>query len=72
MNSVSPYPPGSFVLLNSGAIGRVISVTKNLPLRPVVEIFFDASGKPPEEPMRIDLAKAPVVNIDKALDEDDL
>jgi HD-GYP domain-containing protein (c-di-GMP phosphodiesterase class II) len=72
LNSVSPYPPGSFVLLNSGAIGRVISVNKSLPLRPIVEIFFDASGKPPEEPMRIDLSKAPVVNIDKALDEDDL
>jgi HD-GYP domain-containing protein (c-di-GMP phosphodiesterase class II) len=72
LNSVSPYPPGSFVLLNSGAIGRVISVNKNLALRPIVEIFFDADGKPPETPMRIDLAKAPVVNIDKALDENDL
>ncbi|GAI68779.1 unnamed protein product, partial [marine sediment metagenome] len=29
-------------------------------------------GKPPEQPMRIDLSKAPIVNIDKALDEDDL
>jgi HD-GYP domain-containing protein (c-di-GMP phosphodiesterase class II) len=72
LNSISPYPPGSFVLLNSGAIGRIISVNKSLPLRPVVEIFFDADGKPPEQPMRIDLSKAPVVNIDKALDEDDL
>ncbi|MCZ2844965.1 MAG: HD-GYP domain-containing protein [Candidatus Bathyarchaeota archaeon] len=72
LNSVSPYPPGSFVLLNSGAIGRVISVNKSHALRPVVEIFFDAGGKPPETPMRIDLAKAPVVNIDKALDENDL
>jgi HD-GYP domain-containing protein (c-di-GMP phosphodiesterase class II) len=72
LNSVSPYPPGSFVLLNSGAIGRVISVNKSHPLRPVVEIFFDADGKPPETPMRIDLAKAPAVNIDKALDENDL
>jgi HD-GYP domain-containing protein (c-di-GMP phosphodiesterase class II) len=72
LNSISPYPPGSFVLLNSGAIGRVISVNKNHALRPVVEIFFDADGKPPETPMRIDLAKAPVVNIDKALDENDL
>jgi HD-GYP domain-containing protein (c-di-GMP phosphodiesterase class II) len=72
LNSISPYPPGSFVLLNSGAIGRIISVNKSLPLRPVVEIFFDATGKPPEQPIRIDLAKAAVVNIDKALDEDDL
>lgn len=72
LNSVSPYPPGSFVLLNNGIIGRVISVNKTLPLRPVVETFFDADGRPPEKPSRIDLAKAPAVHIDKALDENDL
>ena len=72
LNSVSPYPPGSFVLLNNGVIGRVISVNKTLPLRPVVETFFDEDGKPPETPSRIDLAKAPVIHIDKALDENDL
>lgn len=72
LNSVSPYPPGSFVLLNSGVIGRIYSVNKDLPLRPVVEIFFDSDGRPPEKPMRIDLAKSSVVNIDKALDENDL
>ena len=72
LNSISPYPPGSFVLLNNGAIGRIFSVNKTLPLRPVVEIFFDSDGRPPEKPTRIDLAKSSVVNIDKALDENDL
>ncbi|NIO49836.1 MAG: HD domain-containing protein [Candidatus Aminicenantes bacterium] len=72
LNSISPYPPGSFVLLNNGVIGRIFSVNKTLPLRPVVEIFFDSDGRPPEKPTRIDLAKSTVVNIDKALDENDL
>jgi HD-GYP domain-containing protein (c-di-GMP phosphodiesterase class II) len=72
LNSISPYPPGSFVLLNNGVIGRIYSVNKTLPLRPVVEIFFDSDGRPPENPSRIDLAKSSVVNIDKALDENDL
>ncbi len=72
LNSVSPYPPGSFVLLNNGVIGRIFSVNRALPLRPVVEIFFDSDGRPPENPTRIDLAKTSVVNIDKALDENDL
>jgi HD-GYP domain-containing protein (c-di-GMP phosphodiesterase class II) len=72
LNSISPYPPGSFVLLNNGVIGRIYSVNKTLPLRPVVEIFFDSDGRPPENPTRIDLAKSSVVNIDKALDENDL
>jgi len=72
LNSISPYPPGSFVLLNNGIIGRVISVSKTHPLRPVVETFFDEDGKPPEKPMRVDLAQASMVRIDKALDENDL
>ena len=72
LNSVSPYPPGSFILLNNGVIGRVYGVNKGLPLRPVVEIFFDSDGRPPEKPTRIDLSKSPAINIDKALDENDL
>jgi len=72
LNSISPYPPGSFVLLNNGVIGRIFSVNKTFPLRPIVEIFFDSDGRPPENPTRIDLAKSSVVNIDKALDENDL
>jgi HD-GYP domain-containing protein (c-di-GMP phosphodiesterase class II) len=72
LNSISPYPPGSFVLLNNGVIGRIISVNKTLPLSPIVEIFFDSDGRPPEKPTRIDLAMSSVVNIDKALDENDL
>jgi len=72
LNSISPYPPGSFVLLNNGVIGRIFSVNKTHPLRPVVEIFFDSDGRPPEKPTRIDLARSSVVNIDKALDENDL
>jgi len=72
LNSISPYPPGSFVLLNNSAIGRVSSVNKGLPLRPVVEIFFDTDGKPPEIPIRVDLTKVPVLHIHKALDENDL
>ena len=72
LNSVSPYPPGSFILLNNGVIGRVYSVNKGFPLRPVVEIFFDSDGRPPEKPTRIDLSKSPVINIEKALDENDL
>lgn len=72
LNSISPYPPGSFVLLNTSAIGRVYSVDRNIPLRPVVEIFFDTDGKPPEKPKRIDLAKTSALQIEKALDENDL
>ena len=72
LNSITPYPPGSFVLLSNKEIGRVFSINKNLPLRPVVEIFFDSDGTPPEKPTRIDLSRAHILYIDKALDENDL
>ncbi len=66
---ITPYPLGSFVLLNNSEIGRIVQTHEDRPLRPVVEIFFDSEGKPPEEPKRIDLAKSPVLHIEKAIDD---
>jgi len=72
LNCITPYPPGSIVLLNNSEIGRVVSVNKNIPLRPVVQIFYDIKGKPPEETKMIDLSESPVLYIEKALEESDL
>ena len=69
---ITPYPLGSYVLLNSNEIGRVVKVDINHPLSPVVEIFFNSKGQPPEKPVRIDLAQSPAVCIEKAIDEDKL
>ncbi|MBA7683034.1 Cyclic di-GMP phosphodiesterase [subsurface metagenome] len=66
---ITPYPLGSFVLLNNNEIGRVVLTYEEQPLRPVVEIFFDSDGKPPEEPKRIDLSKSPVLHVEKAVDD---
>ncbi len=66
---ITPYPLGSFVLLNNNEIGRIVQTHEDRPLRPVVEIFFDSEGKPPEEPKRIDLTKSPVLHIEKAIDD---
>lgn len=72
LNFITPYPLGSFVHLNNGEIGRVVAINESLPLRPVVEIYYDAEGKPPSEPTKIDLAKSPVLHIEKAVDESTL
>jgi HD-GYP domain-containing protein (c-di-GMP phosphodiesterase class II) len=72
LNFITPYPLGSFVLLNNGEIGRIIRINDNFPLRPVVELYFDAQGKPPERPARIDLTKSAILHIEKAIDESDL
>ncbi len=69
LNFMTPYPLGSFVLLNNGEIGRVIHLSENQPLRPVIEIFFDSRGKPPESPKRTDLSKSPVLCIEKAIND---
>lgn len=66
---ITPYPLGSFVLLNNNEIGRIVQTYEEQPLRPVVEVFFDSDGKPPEEPKRIDLSKSPVLHIEKAVDD---
>lgn len=69
LNFITPYPLGSFVLMNNNEIGRVIKINKGLPLRPIVEIYYDSEGKPPDKPKNVDLAKAPVLYIEKALAE---
>jgi HD-GYP domain-containing protein (c-di-GMP phosphodiesterase class II) len=72
LNLITPYPVGSFILLNNGEIGRVIAVNEGLALRPVVEVYFDKEGKPPEKPTKIDLTKSSILYIEKAIDENDL
>jgi len=69
LNYITAYPPGSYVLLNSNEIGKVVSINENLPMRPVIEVFINGGGKRLEKPRRIDLAKSPVLSISKALDE---
>jgi HD-GYP domain-containing protein (c-di-GMP phosphodiesterase class II) len=71
LNYVTFYPIGSYVRLNSDEIGKVISVNKNVPLRPVVEIIQDPDGNPVEEKKQIDLARSQFLYIEKALDENE-
>lgn len=58
IDSISLYPPGTFVQLNSGDIGQVIDVNPRLPLRPKVRICFNRDGRPIQE-KEIDLTKQP-------------
>jgi len=69
LKNVTPYPPGSFVLLNNDEIGRVIAVNEDLPMRPVVEVVLDADKNFLEKPIKINLADSPVLSIKTALSE---
>jgi len=66
---ITPYPPGSFVLLNNSEIGRVVHINEDLPMCPVVDIILDAENNFLEKPKRINLADTPVLSIKKALNE---
>lgn len=42
---INPYPVGSLVTLNNGAVGVVKSVLKDLPLRPTISIIHNVGPK---------------------------
>lgn len=57
INKMSLYPIGSIVKLSTQELARVISVQSGSPLRPVIMIIWDASGKPVKDRITIDLSK---------------
>ncbi len=44
IESVSLYPVGIYVQLNSGDIAQVVEVSQRLPMRPKVRVYFDRDG----------------------------
>lgn len=67
--TLSLFPPGSFVRLNTGEIGRVADINRNLPTRPVVRILLNAAGSRVKEERTVDLSKASGLVVEKAVDE---
>jgi HD-GYP domain-containing protein (c-di-GMP phosphodiesterase class II) len=63
INGISPYPVGSWVCLSSKETGRVIATNKTTPLRPVLEVLYDASGEKLPQPKLIDLSKDTLLHI---------
>jgi HD-GYP domain-containing protein (c-di-GMP phosphodiesterase class II) len=61
------FPVGTFVRLNTKEIASVIKDNKKIPLRPVVNIILDASGKKLEEPKQVDLSENSVIYIEEGL-----
>jgi HD-GYP domain-containing protein (c-di-GMP phosphodiesterase class II) len=68
------YPIGSIVLLNSGAMARVIEIHSEAPLRPKIHILVDEFGKvfKSEEGDIIDLLTEKSLFIAKAVDPKEL
>ena len=70
IREISPFPPGSFVRLNSNEIGQAIRVNKRYPLRPDITIYFDSKAIPLEEPKNIQLETNPILYIKGAVETD--
>ncbi len=63
------YPIGSIVLLNNGAIGRVVEINGEAPLRPKLEIIIDETGEKLQESRKFDLLKRGDNFIVRAIDK---
>lgn len=71
IESISLYPVGTFVQINTGEIGLVVAIHNKFPLRPIVDINMDKHGNLINE-RRIDLKKQPNLLIQKCMYEEAL
>lgn len=72
LNQISLFPVNSYVKLNNGSIGRVLSTNRRHPLSPVIEIVYNGEGNKLKDRLEIALADDPLLYIDKSIDPDDL
>ena len=66
IESVSLYPVGTYVQLNSGDIGQVIRIQPRLPLRPKVVLTMDRHGNR-IQPREVDLQKQPNLMVQRCM-----
>ncbi len=71
IESISLYPVGTFVQLNTGEIGQVITIHNKFPLRPVVHINMDRHGNVIAK-REVDLRQQPNLMIKKCMYEESL
>jgi HD-GYP domain-containing protein (c-di-GMP phosphodiesterase class II) len=68
IDRIGLYPIGSWLELNTGEIGRVISTNENAPLRPKVSIFFDPDKKKLSNIKPLDLSTLSNIFIKRSID----
>ena len=69
IKEISLIPVNTFVRLNTGSVGKVISINRKHPLNPVVEIVTRGDGSKPDDKELIDLAGNPLLYIAAGIDE---
>jgi len=71
IESISLYPVGSFVQLNSGDVGQIIAVHDRLPLRPKVRLNMDRHGNH-IVPRIVDLQAQPNLRVSRCMYREEL
>ena len=72
LDQISLFPVNSYVKLNNGSIGRVLSTNRKHPMNPVVEIVYDSDGNKLDNRQETALADDPLLYIDRCIDPDEL
>ena len=67
--SLTLFPPGSFIRLNTGETAKILRINKSVPTRPLVAVIASAGGQRVDGEKILDLSRAPDIVIEKALDE---
>jgi len=68
IEKIGIFPIGVLVRLNTQEIGTVIKENPRLPLRPVVNVFYDAAGKQLKDHKLIDLSVNPMIFIEECME----
>ncbi len=71
IESISMYPVGSYVQLNSGDVGQIIVVHHRLPLRPKVRLTMDRHGNG-IVPRIVDLRTQPNLRVSRCMYKEEL
>lgn len=69
LNEISMFPVGTYVKLNNGLVGRVLSTERNQILRPHVKVLYDDRAKKIETSQVIRLSEEPLLYVKEVLPE---
>lgn len=72
LGNVAIYPIGSFVAINTGQIGIVVSVLPKLPTRPIIKVITDPCNNRLAQPYQLDLTEHLTLFVSSVLTETDI
>ncbi len=72
LDQISLFPVNSYVKLNNGSVGRVLTTNRRHPLSPAVEILYDGEGKKLKDRQEVSLTDDPLLYIEGCINPDQL